>query len=361
VARLLDYAFATPDLTNEIRKVEYTFTHVSDHKMLELQTKAVDRQPKARNWRHKDDLLYDDLYRNAMEEKIEEITSSPSLTELSDNRSKWEYIKYEIRREAKRQEKAFNDRKHQQRAECREVLNGIVPRKSNLPAIRKAKAKLDLMEAAHARQIIAAAKVNWAELNERATSFFFNRIKHNADQCKLTYLQVEGETLTEPKVIQEEIYRHYSEIYASRATSAPNKTWKRTLETLPKLNDTQKKGLDCPISEGELGNSLFRHMKEGKLPGNDGLTVLLYRTYRLKLKKFLHEAYMEARQKGMLSPSQRQTLIRLIPKKGKELRQLKNWRPISLINVDTKIISRAITERTKKILDDLISPCNLAL
>jgi len=356
VARLLDHAFATPDLTNEIRKVEYSFNHLSDHKTLELQTKAVTRQPKAKLWRHKDDMLYDDLYRNAMEERIVEITSSTALTELSDNRSKWEYIKYEIRREAKRQEKAFHDRRNQQREECRKVLKDIVPRKSNLPAIRKAKLKLDLLEATHAKQIIAAAKVEWAEQNEKATSFFFNRIKHNADQCKLSHLQVGGETLTKPKDIQEEIHRHYSEIYAPKLTDSPNERWKETMNELPKISEAQKKGLDRPISEGELGNTLFKHMKEGKSPGNDGLTVLLYRTYWLKLKKFLHAAYLEARQEGMLSPSQRQTIIRLIPKKGKDVQQLKNWRPISLINVDTKIISRAVTERTKKVLGDLISP-----
>ena len=42
---------------------------------------------------------------------------------------------------------------------------------------------------------------------------------------------------------------------------------------------------------------------------------------------------------GELSNSQKQAIITLIDKKGKDKRMIKNWRPISLINVDTKIIS----------------------
>ena len=47
----------------------------------------------------------------------------------------------------------------------------------------------------------------------------------------------------------------------------------------------------------------------------------------------------------------------LLGKKGKEKRLIKNWRPISLINVDTKIESKAMAKRLESILPDLIY-CN---
>ena len=41
-------------------------------------------------------------------------------------------------------------------------------------------------------------------------------------------------------------------------------------------------------------------------------------------------------------------------KKGKDKRYLKNWRPISLINIDTKIASKCLASRVKKVLSSLI-------
>ena len=51
---------------------------------------------------------------------------------------------------------------------------------------------------------------------------------------------------------------------------------------------------------------------------------------------------------GELTSSQRQAVISLIEKKDKDKRYIKNWRPISLLNVDLKIASKALAARIKK-------------
>ena len=54
---------------------------------------------------------------------------------------------------------------------------------------------------------------------------------------------------------------------------------------------------------------------------------------------------------------QKQAIITLIAKKkGKDKRVIKNWRPISLINVDAKIISKVLAKRLEKVLPNLIHP-----
>ena len=57
-----------------------------------------------------------------------------------------------------------------------------------------------------------------------------------------------------------------------------------------------------------------------------------------------------------MSNSRKQATITLLEKKGKDRRFIKNWRPISLINVDVKIASKAIARRLEQILLDLIHP-----
>ena len=57
----------------------------------------------------------------------------------------------------------------------------------------------------------------------------------------------------------------------------------------------------------------------------------------------------------MLTTSQRQAVITLVEKKGKDKRYIKNWRPISLLNVDAKIISKVMANRLKNVTGTLIS------
>ena len=53
---------------------------------------------------------------------------------------------------------------------------------------------------------------------------------------------------------------------------------------------------------------------------------------------------LEAKEKGHLSISERQAIIKLIGKKDRDKRLIKNWIPISLLNVDLKKISKPLSE-----------------
>ena len=64
----------------------------------------------------------------------------------------------------------------------------------------------------------------------------------------------------------------------------------------------------------------------------------------------------ECFEKGEMSSSQKQAIITLIEKKGKDRSLLENWRPISLVNVDKKIMTKAIASRIKEVLPDIIHP-----
>jgi len=58
----------------------------------------------------------------------------------------------------------------------------------------------------------------------------------------------------------------------------------------------------------------------------------------------------------MLSISQRRGIISLIPKKSKDKTIRENLRPISLLNVDYKILTKVIAKRIEKVLPTLINP-----
>ena len=96
-------------------------------------------------------------------------------------------------------------------------------------------------------------------------------------------------------------------------------------------------------------------MQNDKSPGNDGLTKEFHETFWDDLKEIFVNSLREAKEIGHLSTSQRQAIIKLIEKKDRDKRFIKNWRPISLLDVDSKIISKALLEKLKEVLPDLIS------
>lgn len=94
----------------------------------------------------------------------------------------------------------------------------------------------------------------------------------------------------------------------------------------------------------------------GKSPGPDGLTLEFYLKFWDLLGPLLVPVFNECFNDSHLSDSMSTSLTRLIFKKRDDIRDLKNWRPIPLINVDYKICSKAITLRLSKVLDAVVSP-----
>ena len=72
------------------------------------------------------------------------------------------------------------------------------------------------------------------------------------------------------------------------------------------------------------------------------------------LQDDLLNSYNEAFHKGKLSVSQRRGIISLIPKENKDLSELTSWRPITLLNIDYKILAKTIAKRIEPFLPKLI-------
>ena len=91
-------------------------------------------------------------------------------------------------------------------------------------------------------------------------------------------------------------------------------------------------------------------MPNNKSPGNDGVTKELYKIFWEDLKTPLISSFKSAFGKSELSNFQKQALIKLIEKKYKDKKPIQNWKPISLLNVDLKILSKALADSIKKYL-----------
>ena len=98
-------------------------------------------------------------------------------------------------------------------------------------------------------------------------------------------------------------------------------------------------------------------MENNKSPGNDGLMKDFYITFWNEVKALLLLTIQKAYVVKQLSTSQKEAVIKLIKKKDPTKGiYIQNWRPIPLLNADFKLISKALEERLKNVLPDIISP-----
>ena len=94
-------------------------------------------------------------------------------------------------------------------------------------------------------------------------------------------------------------------------------------------------------------------MSENKTPGIDGFPVETYDENWELVGNDLLTIYEAVLDTGCLGKSQRQAVITLIPKNS-NVTSIKNYRPISLLCVDYKILSKLLCERLKKVLHKVI-------
>ena len=93
-----------------------------------------------------------------------------------------------------------------------------------------------------------------------------------------------------------------------------------------------------------------------KTPADDGFTKEFYKAFFDILGNALLESFNAGFKNGQLSVSQKRGIISLIPKDENNLTTLSNWRPITLLNVDYKILAKVIAKRIESVLPKLIHP-----
>lgn len=93
-------------------------------------------------------------------------------------------------------------------------------------------------------------------------------------------------------------------------------------------------------------------VNRNKTPGPDGLTVEFYLAFWDSLGPLLVEVLSESYWAGELRDSMNSSVTCLVHDKW----NLKNWRPISLLNTDYKIGSKALSLRLSKVLSSIIDP-----
>ena len=352
-------------LEHYVKKSEIYSSIAPDHKAIYISmswTNPTSRGPGL--WKFNNSLLNDEEYVNKIRE-----TYAQTCIYYSDSVNKrlfWEMLKMEIRAATISFSKNIAKSTHRREMEIRrqlDVLDNIICNNfdsSEIDLVLKEfdnlKTELQSIYDKKGMAAIFRSKCRWIEMGERPTKYFFNLEKRNYIKKTITELRMDDETIIKNETqILDAIENYFNNLYMS-ADSTTQEDYDEYIQdlSLPRLSDEERDNMEGLLTYEECKKVLETFQKD-KSPGEDGFTIEFYQFFFELLGHHLIASFNEAYEANELTISQRRGVITLIPKEEGSLMDLSNWRPITLLNVDCKIATKAIAKRLDASLPKLIN------
>ncbi|XP_078540693.1 uncharacterized protein LOC144826172 [Lissotriton helveticus] len=166
----------------------------------------------------------------------------------------------------------------------------------------------------------------------------------------------DGSLILEEEGIAKRCQEYYSKLYASREQCSEGEVLDYLEHIkLPFLTNLQREFLMHPIEFDEIWEALSR-MRSSRAPGIDGLTAEFYKSYLELLLPHLSTLFSDMIESGQKPRSMREALIVAIPKPDKPIDECCAYRPLSLLNVDTKIYAKVLATRLALLAPVLVAP-----
>ena len=215
----------------------------------------------------------------------------------------------------------------------------------------KSKADIENLLAEKTKGIMFRCKTRWIENEGRSTKYFLNleKRRYNARVCN-KIVKDDGQEVTDFVNIMAEQKNFYEDLYKKDEAVE----FSLINQTRLKVNESLKAEQELPFTQKELGQAL-KQMKNGKTPGEDGLTAEFFKVFWSRLTEPFEQMVHEAYENNLLPQYLRRGIINLIPKSGRDSRKIKELRPITLLCVGYKIIEKAISNRLMQSYERLIS------
>ncbi len=353
----LDYFLISRSLICQVANCFVHYSKYSDHNpvCLRLDLSGVERGKGI--WIFNNSLLKDPEYCIRLIGLVETSKSCPLFE--SEPILWWDNLKFKI----KKMSVAFSSKKARiakkeyfflQNSLEREYCKAASNPQYDVATIKVLETRLEEYEDVKCKGAILRSKAQWALESDRNTSFFLKLERSKQAQNCIRELQTpKGKTRCTEDILQH-VFDFYSKLYSSEDVDKVKQT-----ELLNLINKTipgeLKDECEEPLTLDELKFSA-KTMKKNKSPGGDGLTAEFYLNFWEHLGPVLHMVVTSMQSEDVMARSMRKSVISLFYKKRGDKTELKNYRPISLLCVDYKIIARALALRMKKCMNSIISP-----
>lgn len=213
----------------------------------------------------------------------------------------------------------------------------------------------NLLFTSQAEQLLLKSRHRFYEFGDKPGKALALQLRLQAVKSFIAQVQdPAGNVISDPQEINNQFKLFYSSLYQSDSLKDLNliNVFFENLE-IPQICDESKAKLDNPISLSEILQAISQ-MQSGKSPGPDGFPVEFFKRFSSELSPWLLSVFEESFDNGSLPFSMRQALISLILKPNKDPLDCGSYRPISLLNVDVKILAKILAIRLESIVQSVI-------
>ena len=332
IERRLDFCLISKILQESIIKTGVLASFCTDHSPIFFSLQLKDMPTRGKGfWKFNNSLISNDEYVEKMKNQISETLHMLDQDKITDKHLRWEFLKYEIRKFTINFSKKLVKEENKDQNFLEKELKKLEKNLNNLQTNEYylgCKQKLQNIYTKKVNGIRIRSKCNWYENGEKSTKFFLNLEKYRATQGCLRTIIVNKKEINDSQQINDALYNFYQTLFKEKL-SISEECIQSFLDkvSLPKLNENQTLKCEGAITECELLKALTS-MDNDKSPGNDGITKEFYIKFWDAVKEPLCASIQQSFIAGELSTSQKQAIIKLIEKKDRDKRFIKNWRPI---------------------------------
>uniref|UniRef100_A0A803TUI3 Reverse transcriptase domain-containing protein n=1 Tax=Anolis carolinensis TaxID=28377 RepID=A0A803TUI3_ANOCA len=205
-----------------------------------------------------------------------------------------------------------------------------------------------------AKQLKYIKQYNFENANKPG-QWLSRKIRKRKQQQYITKIVKDGNPLVKDEKILETFREFYIKLYKEEEIDLDEISLYLGSFQLQKISDQQRELLNKEITIEEIKKAL-KMMKGNKAPGPDGYSIAFLKIFQNETLQYLKKVMNEVLQEKKIPESWTQAEIITIPKGKGDNTDIRNFRPISLLNSDYKIFTTILSNRFKEFLKNWIGP-----